>query len=614
MSRRVLLIGATGGFGQRMARMLAAWPELELILAARSAGPLKTLAAVLADEGAHARISVVALDRAQPAGLAASRPWAVIDAAGPFQGGDLGLARAAIAAGAHYIDLADARDFVRRFPDLDAEARAAGVLAVAGASSTPALSNAALNRITAGWRRIDRVAVAISPGAVAPSGLSVIQAILSYVGRPVRVWRDAGWREAPGWSGVRRLTFPGLGQRWVSLCETPDLDILPRRAAQDAEFLAGLELAPLHLGLWLLSWPVRVGLVKSLVPLARPLRGLAGLFAPLGSDRGGMVVIADGEGPDGERLAGRWALWAETNAGPSVPVAAAAAVLRGLLAGEITERGAKACVGVVGLDAILAELAGLPIHTRADEVAPGAGTLLRRLLGRGEALLDVSVIAVHGREASATFGGAGRARGSMAPLARLVRAVLGVPDPGDYPNLQVTIAPDGKGETWTRDFGARGFSSRLVSLDEPGQFEERFGPLRFSFRADPTRGGFRWRFVRWSLAGLPLPIVLAPNIRALSFATDGVYRFRAITAHPWLGLIFAYSGRLKAAAVTGKVQTAILTPVTAPGFPTETGARKTRGQSCSTTAGHWAPRTEVGWASLAYSWARRESRRSCWRR
>lgn len=543
MRRRILLIGATGGFGQRLARMLSAWTEVELVLAARHAPALQTVASELA--GAQAAVEIAVFDRAAPGDLGALRPWAVVDAAGPFQGGDLDVARAAIAAGAHYVDLADARDFVRRFPDLDAEAVAAGVLAVTGASSTPALSNAALDTITAGWRRIDRVAVAISPGAVAPRGLSVIQAILSYVGRPVRVWRTAGWRDAPGWSGLRRFTFPGLGQRWVSLCETPDLDILRCRASQDAEFLAGLELAPLHLGLWLLSWPVRLGLLKSLVPLARPLRGLAGLFAPLGSDRGGMVVSAEGEGPDGERLTGRWALWAEANAGPSVPVAAAAAVLRGLLSGEITDRGAKACVGVVGVDAILAELAGQPIHTRADEVAPDAGMLLRRLLGRGEALLDAPVIAVHRREAPATFGGAGRARGSMAPLAGLVRAVLGVPDPGDYPDLQVTITPDGGGETWTRDFGARGFSSRLVSRREPGLFEERFGLLRFCFYADPMRGGFRWRFVAWSLAGVPLPMALAPRIRALSFAKDGVYRFRAITAHPWLGLIFAYSGRLQ---------------------------------------------------------------------
>lgn len=542
MSRRILLIGATGAFGARLARMLAAWPQVELILAARSEQALRALALELAD--AKAAIQVAVFDRSQPSGFAALRPWAVVDAAGPFQGGDFALPRAAIAAGAHYVDLADARDFVGRFAELDEAALSADVLAVAGASSTPALSNAALDAITAGWRRVDRVTVAISPGAQAPRGQSVIQAILSYVGRPVRVWRDGRWQEAPGWSGLRRVAFPGLGQRWASLCETPDLDILAGRSARDAEFLAGLELAPLHMGLSLLSWPVRWGLVRSLTPLARPLRSLAGLFAPFGSDRGGMVVLAEGEGPGGERLNARWALWAEANAGPSVPVAAAAAVLRGLIDGDIAKRGARACVGVVGLDAILAELAGLPIRTRTDEAQPDAVTLPRRVLGRGVERLAGPVVAVHDRQTKATFSGAGRARGSKAPAARLLRAMLGVPDPGDYPGLRVTITPDRTGETWTRDFGARGFSSRLVGLGEPGAFEERFGPLWFRFQADPARGGFRWRFVGWSLAGLPLPNALAPRIRALSFAKDGVYRFRAITAHPWLGLIFAYSGRL----------------------------------------------------------------------
>ena len=46
---------------------------------------------------------------------------------------------ACIAAGAHYLDLADARDFVARIGTLDAAARAAGVAIISGASSVPAL-------------------------------------------------------------------------------------------------------------------------------------------------------------------------------------------------------------------------------------------------------------------------------------------------------------------------------------------------------------------------------------------------------------------------------------------------------------------------------------------
>lgn len=161
MRRRILLVGATGAFGSRLARLLARW-DVDLILSARRVEPLRALAREL---GGPARIETVALDRRAPdlAGLAL---WAVVDAAGPFQASDLTLARAAVAAGAHYVDIADGRDFVARFPAaLDADARAAGVLAVTGASSTPALSAAALDQLTAGWRAIDTARVTISPGA-----------------------------------------------------------------------------------------------------------------------------------------------------------------------------------------------------------------------------------------------------------------------------------------------------------------------------------------------------------------------------------------------------------------------------------------------------------------
>ncbi len=113
---------------------------------------------------------------------------------------------------------------------LDTQARAAGVLAITGASSTPALSHAALTPLVANWSRLDNIVVAICPGANAPRGLSVIQAILSYAGRPVRIFSDGHWMTSHGWSKARRLDIPGLGRRWASLCETPDLDLLPARS------------------------------------------------------------------------------------------------------------------------------------------------------------------------------------------------------------------------------------------------------------------------------------------------------------------------------------------------------------------------------------------------
>lgn len=546
MRRPILLVGATGAFGTRLARLLAA-RDVDLVLAARRPGPLQALAAELRGP---ARIAVAVLDRRAP-DLAGFAPWAVVDAAGPFQTSDLALPRAAIAIGAHYVDIADGRDFVAGFPAaLDAEARAAGVLAVTGASSTPALSSTVLDRLTAGWRVVDTVRVTISPGARAPRGRSVVDAILSYVGRPVRVFTGGDWTLRPGWSGPRRVYIPRLGRRWASLCDTPDLDMLPQRfgVRRDGVFLAGLELGWTHLGLWLLSWPVRWGFVRSLTQLSAPLRMAAGLAAAMGSDRGGMAVQAEGEGPDGRPLRARWSLAAESGAGPDVPVAAAAAVLRGLADGRIAARGAYACVGVLDLDAIIAELVGRPIRTEALAVAVDEPVLFRRVLGDRFERLPDAVRRVHGQSGLQLLVGHGRARGAGNPAARLGRAALRLPSPGAYPRLSVVVRPRGDGETWTRAFGAGAFTSHLRPGRELGQFEERFGPLRFTFEAEPDARGFRWRFVDCRLGAVPLPRPLRPRIRARTSEADGTYRFSVAVAVPVAGLLFAYAGRLTSPA------------------------------------------------------------------
>src|SRR5580658_7957415 len=164
--RRVVLLGASGVFGQRLAERLARWPELELVLAARRRAPLDSLCARLQAAGATATLKVALADRTRPTEIVALAPWAVIDAAGPFLDADYRLARAVAEAGAHWIDLADGRRFVAGFAeDLQAAALAGGVMAVTGASSTPALTWAALEADTAGWRRVDEAATIIAPEA-----------------------------------------------------------------------------------------------------------------------------------------------------------------------------------------------------------------------------------------------------------------------------------------------------------------------------------------------------------------------------------------------------------------------------------------------------------------
>lgn len=545
--RKVLLVGATGVFGSRLAGMLAAMPGIDLILAARGRPALEHLHAALRARGGVARLSVRVFDRTHPEALAALRPWLVVDAAGPFQDSGYDLPRAALNAGAHYVDLADSRAFVAGFPAaLDGEARAAGRLAVTGASSTPALSHAVLADLTEGWRDRDTIRVAISPGARAPRGLSVVVAILSYVGRPVTLFRDGRWQTAPGWSGLHRLAMPGLGRRWVSLCETPDLDLIPRHFAprREAVFLAGLALAPMHLGLAALAWLVRGRILASLRPLARPLLTMAGLLAPFGSDRGGMIVEASGRDGAGWAIRGRWALWAEADAGPHTPAAPAAAMVRALLGDTPFPAGAQACTGLLTREAILRELAAFPIATRIDESLADDPALFRRLLGRRFEDLPLSLQTVHAGLAPAAFAGHAVARVGRHPVAAILRRLLGLPPSGACP-ATVSIRPYATGERWERRFGTARFTSRMVASARLGVFEERVGPLRLAFRLDPIPRGLLWRMEGWSLLGLPLPRGLAPRMRACSEAVGDRYRFRVAVAHPWTGLLFAYRGMLR---------------------------------------------------------------------
>lgn len=369
---RVLVIGAAGVFGSRLCEGLLR-NGFEVVAAGRNRERAEAVATRLRAAFPEGRVEVAAMDVATltAADLEATGADIVADMAGPFQGAEPTTARAAIAAGLSYVDLADGRDFVAAFPALDAAARAAGVVALTGCSSTPALSNAVLDRLTEGWREVVSVEAAISPGARAPRGLSVMRAILSWLGRPVRVFEDGGWTLRAGWSGFYRRDFGEAGRRRVSLCDTPDLDLFPARfqPRERALFLAGLEPWPAHLGAWLLARMVRL-LHFDPVPMAGPLMRLSGWAALFGSDRGAMRVEARGVDGEGRATRAVWRLVAEPGEGPVTPSLPALAAIKAIAAGRV-EAGAKACVGVLSLEAIVAEMAPHGLATETIVERPG---------------------------------------------------------------------------------------------------------------------------------------------------------------------------------------------------------------------------------------------------
>src|SRR5205085_3276766 len=223
--KRVLVIGGYGGFGARLCRRLQAH---HLLIGGRSEEKARRFCATLPS----AEPVVVDREGDVSAVLARHRPDLVIDSAGPFQGSGYQVPRACIATGIPYVDLADARHFVTDAAALDGEARAAGVSVVVGASSVPALSGAVARRLAAGLGSVSTVDIAISASNRASGGEAVMAAILSYVGKPIRIWRGRRWAEAVGWQEMKREDFTlsdgsGVRGRPVALADVPDFDLLP---------------------------------------------------------------------------------------------------------------------------------------------------------------------------------------------------------------------------------------------------------------------------------------------------------------------------------------------------------------------------------------------------
>ncbi|HVT31057.1 MAG TPA: saccharopine dehydrogenase NADP-binding domain-containing protein [Rhodanobacteraceae bacterium] len=373
----VIVLGGYGLFGSRIVRRLARERGWRIVVAGRDGtAAVKLCDALRRDQAVAATLVPLACDiHATGFCDVLQREGArlVINTCGPFQRQDYAIARAALDADADYIDLADARDYVAGFGALDDAARGGGRVAIAGASTVPGLSAAVVDHFVPAFAHLDAIDIGISPGNRTPRGLATVAAILGYVGRPLPWLEDHRRRTVAGWQSLRRHRYPApAGTRWLAACDVPDLDLFPRRYAglRALRFRAGLELKRLHLALWLLSWLVRAGLVRSLDRHARAMKSLSERFERMGGDAGAMHVEIEGFDRDGQPLGLRWQLVAEGGDGPEIPATAAVLLARKIAAGDVQLRGAMPCVGLFTLEEFLAALDGYAIKTSIERFQP----------------------------------------------------------------------------------------------------------------------------------------------------------------------------------------------------------------------------------------------------
>jgi hypothetical protein len=292
-------------------------------------------------------------------------PDLVIHCAGPFQGQDYRVALAALACGAHYLDLADGRDFVAGFvAAIGPAAEAARRVAITGASTLPALSSAVVDSLRVVFAELSAIDMVIAPAQHARRGAATIAAVLGYAGQSFAWWERGEWRTVHGWQGLERQQF-SFGNRLSAACDVPDLELFPARYAgvQSVTFRAALEVSLQHYGLWMISACRRMGLPMPISHWGTSLDRIGTWLNRLGTETGGMTVRVIGRTHEGRQLSRTWELVAESNHGPEIPCMASVILASRLARGERFSSGAQVCMGLLGLSDFEPEFARWSIST-----------------------------------------------------------------------------------------------------------------------------------------------------------------------------------------------------------------------------------------------------------
>ncbi|MCX7553354.1 saccharopine dehydrogenase NADP-binding domain-containing protein [Marinicella sp. S1101] len=364
-SKHVLVLGGYGTFGSRIVRALCDKGYL-VTINGRHFHQAQNLKLSILAHNINARVKVSCFDVGQQlkVHLNKLKPDLVIHTCGPFQGQDTTIARTIIKTGAHCIDLADSRDYVNQMSELDALAQSKQVSAITAASTVPALSSAALTYLKNKFKiqHFNQVDIGISPGQRTPRGLATTQAVLSYLGKPMRSWQGNPTKKY-GWMDTYLQTYPNVKERLMSNCEAPDLDLLPGYFnIKKLSFAAGMESKSLHRCIGLLAWLIRLGVPLKPEKHAQGLLKMSRWFDRFGSCDGGMHVHVMAEDGSDQLLEKTWFIEAFNNHGPQIPAVPAIVMADKILTGDY-QIGVLPCVNLISLEEYLRELTDCEIKT-----------------------------------------------------------------------------------------------------------------------------------------------------------------------------------------------------------------------------------------------------------
>ncbi len=366
---RILVIGGYGNFGSRICRALGCSPGIQVIVAGRnlrcSTDFVNTLPRECQAEPCQLDHTAACLSEQ----LEKLDVNLVIHTSGPFQGQDFHVAEACIKAKVHYVDLADARDFVVNFQKLHDRAVGADLLLVSGASTLPGITSVVVNALTSGLQQILGIRVGIAPAQKNPRGIGTVKSVLSYCGKPFLTLVDGEWKQVFGWQDIQCFDYPEIGKRWGGCCDVPDVELMPQiyPELKTVQFHAALGSAVVQWGLWILAYLVRLRIIRDPVRMAPLLKRWSDKLNVFGDETSAMFVQINGRKHGGDTVVRTWRMIAHRNHGPEIPCIPAIILGRKLARGELSRRGAIACLNLFSTDDFQYAVSDFAISTSVSE-------------------------------------------------------------------------------------------------------------------------------------------------------------------------------------------------------------------------------------------------------
>jgi short subunit dehydrogenase-like uncharacterized protein len=241
----VAVYGATGYCGKLIARELQALGH-SLILAGRNDDALRAAAATLPGT---AECRSITLDDAQGLQRLCADVGAVVNAAGQFSNTTEPVVRAALAGGAHYLDISGEQRPIRWTISQHAAAVAAGVALLPCTAFQPTLCDLLVALTAADLPDVTDAEVAYSIRGWRPSG-GTVGARLETMADPILLQYDDGIVDLKRTPATRIFDFPApIGPRRVMLYPAADALTIPRHlhARHVTTYITTSTLAPPHL-------------------------------------------------------------------------------------------------------------------------------------------------------------------------------------------------------------------------------------------------------------------------------------------------------------------------------------------------------------------------------